>query len=533
MPRTITVYELRKNPSHDIQVTHSQSPNNARSESVISINPLNPNNIIAASKKFTNPATYEFSLAISYSFDAGLSWTESAPPALLQGWGGISDPAVTWDNRGDAYLVALPFPPGGGIATIGIAVYKSTDGGITWGNPVLIHSSSNDDKQWAAGDTSPQSPHYGNVYAAWDDGDTLRFARTTDGGTTWKGTGNAPVGSALANDSFSPELSVAADGTIYIVWLNGQSGSQIKFVKSTDGGNSFSAPQVAASGIRSLRGALPEIGGFPHFPNATFRVLTLATGCTGQLGKLVFAWADYREGVSRIYYCYSDNGGNTWLSPASGQPMLGPSIASELTMQNFHPQLISTPDGKIGCAFYEFGPKGAGNLIDVILVVSYDNGHSFSERITVTDQPWDPKIDAPHSHGDPILTFIGEYFGLDASSLGFFPLWTDTRTGIQELFTARVGIESRTYIAGGNVAQILVGIINDGGGIEITPSGQILRVPPRQPVFNILSGLVINEMASLIGSKEGYAIQRMAMDVVSKAAQQEIHRLDEARGERS
>jgi hypothetical protein len=111
------------------------------------------------------------------------------------------------------------------------------------------------------------------------------------------------------------------------------------------------------------------------------------------------------------------------------------------------PQLISTPSGEIGCAFYELGPKssisgsGIANirpLIDVIVAFSVNNGQSFSERVTVTDYPWDPAVDAPFSHGDPNVTFIGDYFGLDASRLGFFPLWTDTRTGIQEIFTARV-----------------------------------------------------------------------------------------------
>ncbi len=119
---------------------------------------------------------------------------------------------------------------------------------------------------------------------------------------------------------------------------------------------------------------------------------------------------------------------------------------SESDQQDFHPQLISTPSGEIGCAFYEFGPKGRSgippvwenSLIDVIMAISLDNGQTFSPRLTVTEYPWDPAVGAPLSHGDPDVTFIGEYFGLDASNLGFFPLWTDTRTGMQEIFTARV-----------------------------------------------------------------------------------------------
>jgi hypothetical protein len=78
-----------------------------------------------------------------------------------------------------------------------------------------------------------------------DNGSQLAFARTSDHGTTWHGVGAMPVGTSLASDSFAPELSVAADGTIYIVWV---AGTQIKFVKSTNGGDSFSAPAVATSG---------------------------------------------------------------------------------------------------------------------------------------------------------------------------------------------------------------------------------------------------------------------------------------------
>jgi hypothetical protein len=59
----------------------------------------------------------------------------------------------------------------------------------------------------------------------------------------------------------------------------------------------------------------------------------------------------------------------------------------------------------------------------------------------VTDRAWDPTVDAPWSHGDASTTFIGDYFGLDASSNGFSVFWTDTRTGIQEMFYGSAMIE--------------------------------------------------------------------------------------------
>jgi hypothetical protein len=109
------------------------------------------------------------------------------------------------------------------------------------------------------------------------------------------------------------------------------------------------------------------------------------------------------------------------------------------------PQLICDPNGVIGCAFYEFGPKPTTPLLDVIMAQSFDGGATF-DHFTVSDARGDPATDAPWSRGDPAVTFLGDYFGLDASNAGFYPLWTDTRTGIQELFTAIVPEKKCAFI---------------------------------------------------------------------------------------
>jgi hypothetical protein len=81
--------------------------------------------------------------------------------------------------------------------------------------------------------------------------------------------------------------------------------------------------------------------GFPHFPNAQFRVLTLATGCALPDNHFIVAWADMREGVSRIYYRIAEESGAIWRGPNSGEPLI-PWFPASNYLHHFHPQLIST-----------------------------------------------------------------------------------------------------------------------------------------------------------------------------------------------
>src|SRR5262249_51572633 len=189
------------------RVTCDFSPSNARSESFLAVNPLNPYHMVGASKRFTDPATYQFSLATYVTFDGGLSWNQSMPLQLLPDWTGTTDPTLAWDDLGNVYLFALAFrPPMPGeicefpdTCLLGIAVYKSQNGGMTWSWPNFIHPVKGDDKQWAAGDGNQASPFYGRVYAVWDLGNGgLAFTRTLDHGTSWTGWGANPGGVSVA-----------------------------------------------------------------------------------------------------------------------------------------------------------------------------------------------------------------------------------------------------------------------------------------------------------------------------------------------
>jgi hypothetical protein len=419
----------------NIQVTHSAGPNNARSESSVAINPKDPKQLVSASKKFHNILTYDFTLATEYSHDGGITWNESAPLALPAGATVMTDPTLAWDNAGNVFLVGLTGNNPPTFNTIGIVIYKSTDGGVTWSAPNPIHNSAGDDKQWTAGDGTEDSPFYGNVYAVWDDVGGMDFAKTTDNGATWTGAGGGPAGGVILTGGYYPEITVSDDGTVYIVSIGG---SQIGMIVSTDGGDTFNPATNPASGITTLESSLPNVDGWPEFaPGASFRVITDPS--VAAFGDTVLvAWPDYRDGVARIYHARSHDRGATWVTGASGKPLLRRHFPANF--QHFHPQIVVNPDGVFACAFYELGPKPSSMLIDVIVATSHNDGKSFRAH-RVTDQPWDPAVDAPWAHGDPKVTFIGDYFGFAASDEGFHPVWTDTRTGVQELWTDTVSAE--------------------------------------------------------------------------------------------
>jgi len=546
-------------PEENVQVT-SGTPKEARSESFIAVNPRNRSNLIAASKKFSNPDTYRFTIGVRVSFDKGISWQDATLP-LLPEWTehagdidvegpGMTDPAVVFDDFGNAFMVGEPLRYadrfGTTLDTIGMFVYKSVDGGLHWSAPTPLHvGDKSDDKSWIACDNNPSSPHYGNVYIVWGAGGPLRLARSTDHGASWKGVGAAAPGSQLADRTFAPEVSVGLDGTVHIVWYfdgenegAGQVGTTIEYMRSTDGGNSFEGPRSVVKGVHGLRGNLPEVNDWPHFPGATFRVITLATGCgfgadpqRSSLSLLVLrpknfvvAWSDFREGAARIYYRTSSNAGASFDGPEEGLPLLD-SQRINPNLHHFHPQIVATETDVIGCAYYEYGPKGGKNLIDVKLSASFDKGQTFSRTATITDKPWDPAVDAPKSHGDPQVTFIGEYFGLDANGAGFDVLWTDTRTGVQELFFGSAGTERYVPpdVLKGIIAQVVFGLLAGGGGV-IFENGHFVPVPSPEP--DLSQAMLALNAASNIRGPAGRALTKQVYLAIGAIAQTAANALE-------
>ena len=184
--------------------------------------------------------------------NAGRTWTTGMLPGttVYEGgpWTRISDPAVAYDPLHDVWMIST-LAIDSNVSGAAILTSRSTDGGLTWGQPVTTSTSSGSfyDKNWITCDTWPQSPHYGNCYQEWDDS-TLYMSTSTDGGLTW-GAKKTPGTSGIGGQPV-----VQPNGTVVVPY---EGGAGIRAFRSTNGGDTWlSSVAVATISSHGVAGNL-------------------------------------------------------------------------------------------------------------------------------------------------------------------------------------------------------------------------------------------------------------------------------------
>jgi len=336
---------------------------------------------------------------------------------------------------------------------------KPAGGG--WQSPVIVDRTTYTDKQWIMGDQNPQgiSPYAGRLYMSWTSFSIptgIVLARSTNSNASW----SAPL--FLARDDVQGSVpGVAPDGTVYVVFGRSvfEDSGTIEFVKSTNGGVSFSSPAVAAS-----------ITPIPFYlPNSWFRspASLPAFAVSPTDGALYIAWADYGRGDADIYLTRSTNGGDTWTVPTR---LNDDPIANGV--DQFQPQVSVAPNGRVAvmwfdrrltCPDYSWIPadhRGNANFcIDTFLTRSYDGGQTWAPNIRASAQTWDWTLNLPRDgNGNG---FIGDYQGIASNNDYDFPFWNATANlgenaeNYQEIFVALVPANDpfivETYPADGEI----------------------------------------------------------------------------------
>jgi len=152
-------------------------------------------------------------------------------------------------------------------------------------------------------------PHRGNVYVTWEDrrnGDRDVFLlRSTDDGATWSSPQRVnadPVGNG--RDQFMPQLTVAPDGTLGIIYMDRSADPANKLyvatvASSTDGGATFAYRAVAS--VPSDVGHVANNDTAQPDPLGRSR-LGDYVGIAHNKDGLVALWQDAREGTAQLPY---------------------------------------------------------------------------------------------------------------------------------------------------------------------------------------------------------------------------------------
>jgi hypothetical protein len=393
-----------------------------QAEPYIHADPFDPEHLVAGwqENRFMDGGAQALNVAVS--FDGGKTWEESILPGLTRvnggPWEAASDPWVEFGPDNRVYFSSLLFNKTTPDNAIGVST--STDGGLSWGDPVEVFRSFFDfnDKEAVTVDTYPGSPYFGRVYVAWDInltdatgqnfvGQRLVVARSRPNGSFTK---PRRVRRGATNIGAVPR--VGPDGTVYVIWSGNPAGDVsgnrllLYFSRSRNGGRKWSRPRTIAAlmpaGVANVRGGA-IIPSFAIDPVS---------------GDLYVAWSDGRwTGADKSTLVVSRDGGTTWSLPqnVSGAPAGAPTFTTTVAVNRRR-------EVAVGYYSLENDPSLA-NLVDRYVVLSKDGGQSFGPPIRATRRSFDIRL-AALAGGS---FFLGDYVGLTGADRHFHLLWVGTK----------------------------------------------------------------------------------------------------------
>jgi hypothetical protein len=333
------------------------------------------------------------------STDGGATWTHGYLPGITTNAGGtfgqVSDASVAYDALHNVWLISSIGINGSSVVVL---TSRSTDGGLTWGNPVTTATGSND-KNWIVCDNTATSPHYGNCYTEYDiagSGDSIRMRTSTNGGATW-GAALAPGGS---HTGLGGQPVVLPNGDVIVPYLS--LSDTIRSFRSTNGGTSWnSTVLVSAASHHTVAGGLRE----EILPSVE----------ADAAGTVYVTWSDcrFRSGCpSNDIVLSKSTSETTW-----GAPSRVPIDATTSTVDHFVPGIGVDPSSsggsaRIGLTYY-FYPTASCTAstcqLSAGFISSANGGTSWSTATQLAgpmNLSWIPNTSLGRMFGDYISTSI-------------------------------------------------------------------------------------------------------------------------------
>jgi len=425
-------------------------------ETTIAVNPNDPDNIVIGANDYTTP-TGDSWCGAYWSRDGGKTWGQTlvpgyrgGPVSVLTGYGIAGDPVLVFDPDGNCYMAGLaarrklasPARPFQKESDIFVA--KSTDGGETWDQVSIVVRARTKavfhDKEWLTVD-----PNDGTLYVTWTAFNGIMYgsseivcATSTNGGMTW---GDYVVISEITSGETQVQGSypvVDEDGTLHVVWIE-YNGLQVRYSRSTDKGQSFSAPQNIGPVVELPRVIEPHTYRTPTMPS-----LDVDRSDTNTSGNLYVTWPDFSTGDADILMVKSTDGGSTWTEPLR---VNNDNVSNGA--HQFFPSVSVSPQGYVGIVFYDMRDDPDRLLIHTYFAFSTDGGESFPYQFNITNQMFDGEASGGSFLGQITSSehtgFIGDYIQVVSDENAFYFCWCDTRNGSpsdsnSDAYFARVAI---------------------------------------------------------------------------------------------
>jgi hypothetical protein len=225
-------------------------------------------------------------------------------------------------------------------------------------------------------DAQPHSRYAGNVYVGWIewqiDKSIMLFVRSTDSGRRFSTPIRISTHAGLPRDDNGGLVGfvgvVGADGTIYAVWNDG---ATITFTDSKDGGKTF-GPSRAVIDV-----APPYFGGAGGIPGVARAMGFPQIGVDAREGKqggtLYLAWSDYRNGDVDVFCVSSRDHGHSWSKPirVNSDPI------HDGIDQFFQWMAVDPVTGNVYVQFYDRRDDPANRKTGFTLARSTDGGKTF------------------------------------------------------------------------------------------------------------------------------------------------------------
>ncbi len=374
----------------------------AANEPSLSVDPTDHNRMVIGWRQFDTVLSNFRTGGWAYTNNGGTSW-------MFQGvLDGVfrSDPVLSCDSVGNFFYLSL-------LTNFLTDVWRSTDHGAIWGR---IAPARGGDKQWYAIDRGTSTGH-GFQYECWSsvpEGNTFggrQFTRSTDGGMTWLNPVNIPNFPSLGT------MDIDSNGNVFIVGKNFNT-EQIWCERSTNAKNAAATPSFDQSTLVNLGGI--QLGGEPINPVGTVGQLNVAVDRSGtSSNNNVYILCSVRPSGastgSEVMFARSTDSGHTFSAPhrINDDPV-------DQNKWHWLAALSVAPNGRLDAVWFD--TRNAINNTDSQLFYSYstDVGNTWSPNVPVSP-PFDPFIGYPNQEkiGD-YITIVSDSTGGDVAYAATF-----------------------------------------------------------------------------------------------------------------